>query len=192
MSSQAIPRLTVEQYLAQERAAEFRSEYLNGEVFAMAWGGRNHALIAAAVLMQFGEQLREKPCAAAGSDLRLFCPQDRMLTYPDITVFCEPARFLDGDLDTLVDATVIVEVLSRSTQTYDRSEKFRFYRGLPSFSEYVLLAQHEIRAEHHVRQPDGSWLFREFKEPGAVIELKSITCELQLGSLYAKARFDQT
>jgi Uma2 family endonuclease len=113
-----------------------------------------------------------------------------LLTYPDVVVFCEPAKFLDGDRDTLVDATVIVDVLSPSTQNYDRGEKFRFYRGLPSFSEYVLLAQDAIRAEHHVRQQDGSWLFREFNGPEAVVELKSIKCQLRLGTLYRKARLD--
>ncbi len=179
----------MEQYLEIERAAEFRSEYLNGEVFAMAGGGRKHALIAAAVVARLDEQLGNRPCAVAGSDLRLFCQQAQMLTYPDIVVFCEPAQFLDGDTDTLVDATAIVEVLSPSTQNYDRGEKFRFYRGLPSFSEYLLLAQDAVRAEHHVRQADGSWLFRESGEPEAVIELKSIGCALQLGSLYRKVNF---
>jgi Uma2 family endonuclease len=189
MSTQPIAHLTVEQYLETERAAEFRSEYLSGEVFAMAGGGRKHALIAMAVGARLDEQLRDRPCAVAGSNLRLFCEQAKMLTYPDIVVFCEPAEFLDGDTDTLVDATAIVEVLSPSTQNYDRGEKFRFYRGLPSFSEYLLLAQDAVRAEHHVRQPDGSWLFRESGEPEAMIELKSIGCTLQLGSLYRKVKF---
>jgi Uma2 family endonuclease len=182
--------VTVEQYLEMERAAEFRSEYLNGEVFAMAGGSVNHAVIAAAVGARIGAQLDDRPCAVVGSDLRLFCPRDQMLTYPDVMVFCEPAKFLDGDRDTLIDATVIVEVLSPSTQNYDRGEKFRFYRSLPSFSEYLLLAQDAMRAEHHVRQQDGSWLFREFNGPEAVIELKSIGCQLGLGTLYRKARLD--
>jgi len=189
MSTQPVARLTVDQYLEVERAAEFRSEYVNGEVFAMAGGGPNHALIAMAAGASLVNQLDDKPCAVAGSDLRLFCERDRMLTYPDVVVFCEPAKFLERD--TLIDATVIIEVLSRSTQNYDRGEKFRFYRGLPSFSEYVLLAQDAMRAEHHVRQQDGSWLFREFTGPDAVVELKSIGCQLRLGTLYRKARLDE-
>jgi Uma2 family endonuclease len=127
----------------------------------MAGGAVNHALIATAVAARLDEQPGDRPCAVAGSNLRLFCQQAQMLTYPDIVVFFEPAQFLDGDTDTLVDATAIVEVLSPPIQNYDRGEKFRFYRGLPSFSEYLLLAQDAVRAEHHVRQPDGSWLFRE-------------------------------
>jgi Uma2 family endonuclease len=188
MSTQPIPRLTVAQYLEIERKADFRSEYIDGEVFAMAGGSRNHALVAAAVVARLDEQLRDKPCSVAGSDLRLYCPAVDMLTYPDATVFCEPGQYRDTEEDTLTDATVIVEVLSRSTQNYDRGEKFRFYRTLPSFSEYLLLASAALRAEHHVRQPDGSWLFREFTAPDAVIELKSIGCRLPLAALYLKAR----
>jgi Uma2 family endonuclease len=191
MSTQPVPRLTVEQYLKIERAAEFRSEYLNGEVVAMAGGERNHALIAMEVGARLNEQLRGRPCAVAGSDLRLYCKPANVLTYPDVVVFCEPASFLDDDVDTLIDAVVLVEVLSRSTQNYDRGEKFRFYRGLPSFSDYLLLAQHEIRAEHHVRQQDGSWLFREFTDPAAEIRLQSIGCRLALGSLYERAEFKE-
>jgi Uma2 family endonuclease len=190
MSTQTITPLTVEQYLAIERAAEFRSEYLNGEVFAMAGGGVNHGLIATEVISRINEQLRGKPCAVAGSDVRLFCRPANVLTYPDAFVFCAPRRYLDGEKDTLVDATVIIEVLSPSTQNYDRGEKFRFYRGLPSFREYLLLAQDAIRAEHHVRQDDGSWVFRELNGPEAAVELKSIGCRLQLGTLYERAEFD--
>jgi Uma2 family endonuclease len=180
---------TVEEYLAMERAAEFRSEYLNGGVQPMTDGGIDHALIIAAVLSRLGEQLRGKPCAAVGSDLRVFCKPANILTYPDVVVICGPRKLLDSQKDTLTDATVIVEVLSPSTKDYDRGEKFRSYRGLPSFEEYLLLEQDSIRAEHHVRQPDGSWVFREFDGPDCVIELKSIGCRLALGTVYERVEF---
>ncbi len=186
MSTLPIPRLTPEQYLKIERTAEFRSEFLNGEVFGMAGGSRNHALVATAAVASLHEQLRTKPCAAAGSNLRIFCQAVNILTYPDASVSCDPVSFLDGDKDTLTDATLIVEVLSPSTQNYDRGEKFRFYRTLPSFAEYLLLASDAIRAEHHVRQPDGSWLFREFTAPNTVLDLNSISCRLSLADLYLK------
>ena len=156
--------VTVEQYLTIEREAEFRSEYLDGKVVAMAGGARNHAMVAIATAAGLHDRLLGTPFCVALSDLRLYCKPANVLTYPDVVVFCEPARFLDGDEDTLVDAVVLIEVLSRSTQNYDRGEKFRHYRELPSFREYLLLAQNEIRAEHHVRQLDGSWLFREITE----------------------------
>ena len=191
MSTQPIPRLTVEQYLEIERAAEFRSEYLDGEVYAMAGGAVNHALIALDAAALLLSQLRGRPCTVAGSDLRLYCESYNILTYPDVVVFCNPRRFLDGRKDTLIDATVIIEVLSGSTQNYNRGEKFRFYRALPSFSEYVLLAQDAFRAEHYVRQPDASWLLRELKGPEAEIGLKSIDCRLRLADLYERVEFEQ-
>ena len=120
-------RLTVEQYLETERAAEFRSEYRNGEVFAMAEGG-----------VRLNEQLRGRPCAVAGSDLRLYCKTAKVLTYPDLVVFCEPARFLDNDRNTLIDATVVVEVLSRSTQNYDRGGKSQPPKPSPASQSHPL------------------------------------------------------
>lgn len=189
MASQPVTRFTVEQYLQIERTAHYRSEYLNGEIHAMAGGGVNHALIIMAAGARLDEQLRGTRCAVASNDLRLSCPRVNVLTYPDVVVFCEPRKFLDDDKDTLSDATVIIEVLSVSTRNYDRGEKFRYYRGLPSFAEYLLLSQDEIRAEHHVRQPDGSWLFRELMDPATAIELKSIGCALPLGALYERVEF---
>jgi Uma2 family endonuclease len=113
-----------------------------------------------------------------------------MFTYPDIVVTCGPDKFLDNRRDTITDATLIVEVLSPSTCNYDRGEKFRYYRALASFREYLLLAQDEIRAEHHVRQTDGSLLFREYKNPSGRLELPSIECELHLESLYERVEFE--
>jgi Uma2 family endonuclease len=189
MASQPVARLTVEQYLEIERAAEFKSEYIDGRMYAMAGGGVDHAIIASALIYAISAQLRGRPCVAVGSDLRLFCRSAGMLTYPDVVVFCGPRKLLDDHKDTLTDATVIAEVLSPSTKNYDRGEKFGFYRGLPSFSEYLLIEQNKIHAEHHVRKPDGSWLFREFTGPDAVIELKSIGCQLNLGTIYERAEF---
>lgn len=154
MSTQRVAYLTLEQYLEIEREAEFRSEYINGEMFALAGGTPNHAWIVANTLIRMGEQLCGGPCGARSSDLRLYSAKHRVITYPDILVTCGPDRLLDGRRDTLTDATVIVEVLSPSTKHYDYTEKFRFYCSLDSFSEYLLLAQDEIRAEHHIRQPD--------------------------------------
>jgi Uma2 family endonuclease len=190
MSTQPRPLVTVEQYLRIERAAQFRSEYIEGEVIAMPGGSRNHALIAAEVLIRLGPQLRGTEFAVAGSDTRLFCRQAAVLTYPDCVVFSDNATFLDDDEDTLTDATVIVEVLSPSTRNFDRGEKFRCYRGLPSFQEYLLLEQDAIRAEHYVRQPDGTWLLREVSGASAEIVFDSIGCRLILGELYSRAKIE--
>ena len=190
MSTQPVTYLTPEQYLEIESKAEFRSEYINGEMFAMAGGTPNHGRMVANSVRRLAEQLDDRPCEVFGGDLRLYSAKYKIFTYPDVLVTCGPHRLLDARRDTLTDATVIVEVLSPSTKNYDRGEKFLFYRSLPSFSEYLLLSQDEIHAEHHVRQPDNSWLFREFTEPTDEIELKSIGCRLQLESLYARVEFD--
>lgn len=190
MSTQPVAFLSPERYLEIERTAEFRSEYINGEMFAMAGGSRNHAWIVSNALSRLSEQLRGKACGASASDLRLYSHRSRIFTYPDIVVTCGPDQFLDNRRDTIVDATLIVEVLSPSTKSYDRGEKFVFYRSLPSFSEYLLVAQDTILAEHYVRQSDGAWLLREFTSPNNVIELTSIGCRLQLDSLYERVEFD--
>jgi Uma2 family endonuclease len=190
MSTKPIAYLTPEQYLELDRKSEFRSEYINGEMFAMSGGTRNHARIALNTTRRLADQLDGRSCEVAGSDLRLYSVQRKMYTYPDVFVTCGPDQFLDARHDTITDATVVIEVLSPSTEDYVHGEKFRFYRSLPSFSEYLLLAQDEIRAEHHVRQPDGSWLFREFTSPTDEIELKSIGCRLNLQSLYDRVEFD--
>jgi Uma2 family endonuclease len=192
MSTQPVAYLTPEQYLDIESKAEFRSEYINGEMFAMAGGTPNHAWIVVNTASRLTEQLRGRPCGARSSDLRLYSARHKMFTYPDIVVTCGPDQLLDGRNDTLTDATVIVEVLSPSTRNYDRGEKFRFYRSLPSFSEYLLLGQDEMRAEHHVRQSDQSWLFREFTSLADEIDLKSIGCRLQLQSLYERVEFEDS
>ena len=158
MATQPSPLFTIQEYLDIERAAEFRSEYIDGGMYAMSGGSPNHAVIA--------------------------------MTYPDLVVYCNPAKFMDSKKDTLADATVIVEVLSPSTQNYDRSQKFRYYRSLPSFSEYLLLAQDEIRLEHHVRREDGAWVFREFTDPETEIVLDSIHCRFRLGDLYLWVEFE--
>lgn len=192
MSTQALPRFTIAEYLKMERAAETRSEYLQGTVVAMAGASRNHGRIAGTTYVRLYEQLQGKRCEVGNSDTRLYMAKFDVLTYPDVVVTCGPDVYIDGEKDTLTDATLIVEVLSPSTQNYDRSEKFRYYRGLPSFAEYLLLSQDAIRAEHHVRQPDGSWLFREIADPNAVIELTSIECRLTLGTLYERVQFESS
>ncbi|MGD1070186.1 MAG: Uma2 family endonuclease [Bryobacteraceae bacterium] len=189
MSTQPIPNLSPEQYLEIERNAEFRSEYLNGQMFAMSGGTINHARIIKNTLLRLDEQLRGKPCEAVASDLRLFGERYRVFTYPDIVVACGTLRFHDERKDTIIDATLVIEVLSPSTSNYDRGEKFVFYQSLPSFREYLLLAQNAVRAEHHALQPDGCWLLRQFSSPDDEIGLESIDCSLRLGSLYDRVDF---
>ena len=190
MSTQALPFLTPEQYLEIERAAETRSEYLAGAMYAMAGASWSHAHIVMATAHLLYSQLRGRECAAFATDLRLFVRQHNLVTYPDVFVTCGPFEVLDNRKDTMVDATVILEVLSPSTKNYDLGEKFRFYRALPSFREYLLLEQDQIHAEHHVRQPDGSWLMREYSAASDEIHLDSIGCNLRLADVYERVEFE--
>jgi Uma2 family endonuclease len=186
MSTQAKPFLTPEQYLEIERAAEYKSEYFNGEMFAMAGGTLDHAMIASDVSGILRAQLRGRPCRIAGSDLRLQVSPDGLYTYPDIVVFCGKAKLADAHRDTITDATAIIEVLSPSTENYDRGFKFEQYRGLPSLKDYVVLAQNRVHVEHWTRQTDGSWNLRETSDPDAVIQLPSIECSFRVGEAYER------
>ena len=190
MPTQAVPFLTPEQYLEIERAAQTRSEYLAGQMYAMAGASRNHGRIVTAVGSLFFAQLRGKECESVTTDLRLAVRQRNLITYPDIFVTCGPDQYFDTRKDTLVDATVIAEVLSRSTRNYDVSEKFFFYRALPSFREYLLLAQDRIHAEHHVRHADGSRLMREYSSPSDESHFDSIGCRLLLADVYERVEFE--
>jgi Uma2 family endonuclease len=190
MSTQAMPFLTPEQYLEIERAAETRSEYLGGAMYAMSGSTLIHALIVSNLGRNLNNQLQGRACHAFSTDLRLYVRQHKLITYPDVFVTCRPFQLLDNRKDTTVDATVIVEILSPSIKNYDRGEKFRFYRGLPSFREYLLLAQDEIHAEHHVRQPDGGWLLHEYSAASDELDLHSIDCRLRLADVYEQVEFE--
>jgi Uma2 family endonuclease len=186
MLTQALPFLTPEEYLEIERAAETRSEYLAGAMYAMSGATYDHAFLVGNTHGELRSQLKGKDCAAFATDLKLFVKKHEVITYPDVFVTCPPFRVLDGRKDVMTDATVIIEVLSPSTKNYDKIDKFRYYRALPSFRECLLLSQNEIHAEHHVRQPDGAWLMREYSSASDEIELSSINCRLRLSDLYER------
>jgi Uma2 family endonuclease len=190
MATQPIPLVTPELYLELERKAEFRSEYINGDMFAMSGGTWNHARIVRNTMSRLDEQLAGSSCEPVSSDIRLHSAKFDYYTYPDIVVVCGETKFLDSRKDTITDATLVVEVLSPSTKGYDRGDKFVYYRSLPSFSEYLLLSQDQILAEHHVRRPDGAWLFREHTSASDVIELTSIGCRIHLETLYQRVEFE--
>lgn len=178
-------RMSPEEYLTLERASEVRHEYANGEVFAMAGGTREHSLIAGNIVRELGIALRDRPCEVHGSDLRIKITATGRYVYPDVSVVCDTPSFEDSGRDTLLDPLVIFEVLSDSTEAYDRGEKFEQYRTIPSFQEYVIVSQKKVRAEHFVRRPDGRWVLAVLGT-GDRLELESIGCEIALDELYLK------
>jgi Uma2 family endonuclease len=191
MSSQPKTCLTPEEYLAAERRNEFKSEYIDGEMVAMISASRRHGLIAFNIATLLGPQLRGRPCEGYLSDMRVRIPTTRMYTYPDAVVVCGEPQFEDDDLDTLLNPTLIVEVLSESTERYDRGRKFGFYRTIESLAEYVLVAQDEYRIEQYAKRPDGRWLLTDHRSPEDSVELASIQCTLALREVYEKVDLTQ-
>jgi Uma2 family endonuclease len=186
MSLQIRPRLTVEEYLAHERAAEHKSEFFDGEMFAMAGASEEHVLIVANLTGELRAQLRGRPCRTYPADMRVQVSKTGLYTYPNVVVVCGEPLFEDEHRDTLLNPSLIIEVLSPSTEAYDRGGKFAHYQGLESLREYVLVAQDRCRVEQFVRQTEGQWLYSEVRDPGETIHLPSIGCDLALSEVYDK------
>lgn len=181
--------VTPEEYLALERKAESKSEYLDGEIFAMTGASKNHNLIAGNVFSALKQLLREKLCEIYISDMRVKIPAANLYTYPDVAVVCGESQFEDDAVDTLLNPMLIVEVLSKSTAAYDRTTKFGYYRTLASVAEYLLIAQNGYHVEHYTSQPDGRWMLADFRTPEDVLQLESVQCSLALREIYDKVSF---
>ncbi|MBI5670075.1 MAG: Uma2 family endonuclease [Chloroflexi bacterium] len=179
--------MTPEEYLAFERASNTKHEYINGEVVAMTGASRNHNRIAGSAYAALYAQLRNRPCDIFPSDMRVKTG-DGEYTYPDISIVCGDARFEDDVIDTLLNPTVIIEVLSPSTAMYDRGTKFHHYRTIESLQEYVMIAQDSIHIEHYVRQGE-HWLLTDIDHPDTVVALPSIDCTLAVSDVYEKVTF---
>lgn len=177
--------LTPAEYLAAERSSPLKHEYCDGEVFAMAGASEAHNLIVANVVGEMRSALRQRPCKVYPSDMRVKVPATGLYTYPDASITCDRPQFEDDEDDTLLNPQVIFEVLSDSTEDYDRGTKFKNYRSIPSLRDYVLVSQREVLVEHFVRQADGSWLLREYRT-GARVELTATGCAVEVDELYLK------
>lgn len=189
MSAVRQQTMSVEEYLAFERASEEKHEYLNGEIFLMSGASPNHNTIQINIAAALHTQLRQRPCMIYGSDQRVRIPDTGLYTYPDFSVICDPPQFEGGD--TLLNPTLIVEVLSPSTESYDRGRKFQHYRALPSLREYVLIAQDSPHIERYLRQPNDEWLLADATGLDASIELASIGCRLVIADVYERVTFDE-
>jgi Uma2 family endonuclease len=191
MNPQIKPRLTPEDYLAIERSAEYKSEYFDGEIFAMTGASRAHNTLVANTVIELGGQLKKRPCKLYVNDMRVKVSPTGLYTYPDVIVVCGKEQFDDAHLDTLLNPTLIIEVLSDSTEAYDRGRKFEHYRHLDSLVEYVLIAQHRPHVESFRRQPDQQWLLTECSGLDATLRLQSIDCDLALAEIYAKVELSE-
>lgn len=185
----AIPEykyLTPEEYLAIERAAEYKSEYVDGVMYAMAGGSPKHSLISGNVLTALNLQLKDSPCLVFNSDMKVRVPSRRKFHYPDVSIVCEEPQYADDDQDVLLNPLLLIEVSSRSTAAYDRDKKFGYYQEIASFREYLLVAQDKPVVERFVKQADGHWHSTKVEGLAQSIELVTINCRLELKDIYAK------
>lgn len=180
------PVLAPEDYLALERASELKHEYRNGEMIPMTGASRWHNLIMTNFIATLHHQFRKRPCEIYPSDMRVKVSHTGLYTYPDIVVVCDAPELEDDYKDTLLNPSVIVEVLSKSTESYDRGEKFEHYRTLATLTDYILVAQDRVHVEHYQRRANGEWLFAEFKHLDQVVTIQSIDCTLELADVYEK------
>jgi len=183
--------MTPEQYLEIERKAEFKSEYYQGEMFAMSGARVPHLQIVSNTMGELHQQLRNRPCQPFSSDMRVCVAPVGLYTYPDVVVVCGELKLLDNTFDTLLNPTVIFEVLSESTEAYDRGRKFELYCSLESLAEYVMISSLRVGVERYTRQPDGSWKYISKTSLEDTIDLKSVDCHLRLADLYERVAFVQ-
>ncbi|MDR3703253.1 MAG: Uma2 family endonuclease [Candidatus Sulfopaludibacter sp.] len=185
MSTQPKHFVTPEEYLELERKAEYKSEYYKGEIFAMSGASLKHNSIAAQLYFLIARHLQGKKCRWYPSDMRLLVPNG-LYTYPDLSATCEDPQLADAHVDTLTNPTLVAEILSPSTENYDRGNKAKFYREIPSLRELLLISQDRCDVDLYRRQEDGTWNLLNAAGLDASMELASIGCTLQLRELYEK------
>lgn len=188
MASHSVTKLTEEQYLALDRAAEFKSEYFDGEMFAMSGASMRHSHLQSNIQAELFNALRSGDCLVHGPDFRIRA-SSRMYTYPDISVVCGKPLLADGSQDSLLNPLLIVEILSPSTETYDRGLKFQHYRTISTLQDYILVNQTEIRIEHYTRQANNLCILRDYQSLDEERTISSIAASLPLGRIYHRVEF---
>jgi Uma2 family endonuclease len=188
MASTARITYTPEEYLTLERRAEYKSEYINGEIYAMSGASKEHNWITLNLASEIRQQFKGRPCDVFSADMRVQVSATGMYTYPDVVAVCGGSTFEDKEVDTLTNPTMIAEVLSASTEAYDRGDKFAHYRRLPSLQEYLLISQDKIRVEHYLRR-DHEWIFTELSELDGTLYMASVDCSVALRDIYDKVDF---
>ena len=184
--AQPVFRCTPEEYLRRERDAAQKHEYYHGEVFAMAGGSPDHSLVIANFSREIGNRLKGGPCRVYDSNLRVRIPRTTLYTYPDVSVICGERQFdpLDGNKETVLNPTVLVEVLSPTTESWDRGGKFRNYQQIESLREYVLVSTDKMLVETFLRQPEGSWIYHPAAGREARVRLNALGIDLPLSEIY--------
>lgn len=184
-------RYTAEEYLELEVASETRNEYRNGAIIPMIGGTPEHNRISGNLYIALSLGLKRKPYAVFHVDQRLWIPKESVYTYPDVMVLPKPIELQTGRKDTVMNPCFIAEVLSKSTRSYDRSDKFAAYRTIPSFQEYLLIDQEKIHVEHHVKVAENQWLFSEYNDPEFNLSLRTLDLQIRIADLYEDIEFSE-
>jgi Uma2 family endonuclease len=192
MVAQSKPEFSPDEYLALEREASTKSEYLNGGIYAMTGGTPQHARIAASVIASMVVQLKGKPCSVYSSDLRIASANSQLITYPDVSIVCGAPQFRDARNDVVTNPVVLIEVLSDSTEAYDRGKKFNYYRTIESLRDYILVSQKEPLIDLYSREPNGSWQIQSIAglDSDAQVIIPSVNCQFLLSDVYDGVEFE--
>lgn len=185
------PYYTVAEYLEYDNNSPIKNEYVDGQIIAMLGGSSNHSLISMAIGRILDTQLLDRPCKVYNSDMGVEVDADTMYAYPDVTVVCGDSQYKNDRGAWLLNPTVIIEVLSPSTENYDRGEFLAYYREMTSLREYLIVAQDRMQVEHYVRQENG-WLLTVIRGSAGIVHIPSIDCELALADVYRKAEFGES
>ena len=191
MSSAAKTKLTVAEYLAFERSSESKHEFFDGELFAMTGGTPAHSLIASNFIREAGNALKDRPCVVYTSDLRVKVNATGLYTYPDVTIVCGEQKFDDDQRDTLINPTIVVEVLSKSTASYDRGPKSKHFRKIDSLQALILIEQDGPVVEVYRRQSDGKWILSDATELTESIAIEPIGIPIPLAEIYRNVTFPE-
>lgn len=192
MSTHRDTYISPEEYLAFEREAEYKSEYVDGEVRERAASDLHHVQTVSNLITQIGSQLRGRPLLVLANEMKVRTADSRKFFYPDVSVVCNKPQFHDERTDIILNPLLIIEVLSKSTEAFDRGAKFQAYQSLASLREYLLVAQDKPAVEQYVRRPDGSWTYRAVIGLESSLPLPSVECTLGLGAVYHQVDWDQT
>lgn len=190
MALPALKTTSIEEYLAFKRAATEKHEYYAGEIFAMSGASLRRNRIQMNLIIGVGNALKGRSCDVFGSDLRVHIPTNSLFTYPDVVVICGEPQLLDDAQDTVLNPSVIFEVLSPSTQSYHRGDKCKLYRDIGTLQEYILVATDKPGIEHYQRQPDGTWTLQEFVQLNDLLPIATINCSLPLAQIYEGVSFN--
>ena len=181
---------TPEEYLEFEEIAEYKSEYYQGEIFAMAGASINHNRITGNVFTGLNQGLTKKNCEAFINEMRIWVSSKDLFTYPDILVICGKPEFYPNRNDTITNPLIIIEVLSDSTKNYDRGEKFEFYRSIPTFREYILIDQYKIHIEHFYIADNEKWTLVEYNDLSDILKLTKINFNISIKEIYSRVSFE--